>query len=174
MISSLIGNSSGGNTDTANWNQMRMNDVAWERQMNASNTAHQREVKDLVAAGLNPTLSAGGNGSSSPSASSGTPQVHPRIVQPDVLGAMSLFQKQQEIQNQTDLKDEAIAKSKADRGLTAKKTENEGKGVLKTLDQLGGDLLRNLRKQLKPNQYYKPPGNMPGPDLGPLINGANQ
>jgi len=31
-----------------------------------ANTAHQREVKDLVAAGINPVLTAGGSGASSP------------------------------------------------------------------------------------------------------------
>lgn len=88
VVSSLIGAKSAKDTNEA---QIRASERAFDKQKKETDTAHQREVLDLRAAGLNPVLSAKYGGASS------AQQVTPNLKTPyerfagDVNSAVSTY-----------------------------------------------------------------------------------
>lgn len=153
--------------------RMAADQRAWEQMM--SGTAHQREVSDLKKAGLNPILSAGGNGASTPSQSPATMQA-PMIQMPNIFEAINVSQNQQRIDNEKALQSANIAKMLTDQELTKAKTVQEKLiPAGKTLsDQISKDIRdlstwarkQTLEKLLKKQKSYRPDLNPAFPGLG--------
>lgn len=90
---------------------------AWSRQKQAAQSAHQWEVADLRAAGLNPILSAtGGNGANLPSVAVAQ---NANSDAPDIIGMMSALQgiRNQEQQENVLKAQERLIQTQADREL---------------------------------------------------------
>ena len=84
-------------TAYANQQNVKQAEIQRTFQSNMSSTAHQREVADLKAAGLNPILSGtGGRGASTPGGA--MPQINPISTQGAVT-ALASYKQQQEIAN---------------------------------------------------------------------------
>ena len=131
-----------------------------------SNTSHQREVEDLIKAGLNPVLSAGGNGASTPSPSVPS-MAPPQIDMPSIISMYTTEKQLEQNQQRIDLEKMAttasIAKTMSDTDLNKMKKILYQKGMIKAeLEGEASDVLKNMINFLKSNwKQNNPPKILP-------------
>lgn len=139
----VINSMSQGSTNKAN-EMMGLEQMNWQKMM--SDSAHTREVQDLKNAGLNPILSAGGGGASTPSGAAPVMQA-PKIELPDMMAygisMKQLEQADKKIQIDAANSASGIAKNLTDQQLTKAETILKKKGMIRA--DLEGDASKALK-----------------------------
>lgn len=150
-------------------------------QLNMASTQHQREVEDMKKAGLNPILSAGGQGAAAPSGASAPSAPAADSQLGLIVPALSLLQKNREldqadqrIKNETDMTQSVIGKNTTDADLNRAKTVTEKNEATKTNltsqpYKWGNELLKSIlnpqpsriQKGIPSSQQLPPGNNLP-------------
>lgn len=152
---------------------------AWSRQKQAAQSAHQWEVADLRAAGLNPILSAtGGNGANLPSVAVAQ---NANSEAPNIIGMMSALQgiRNQEQQERVLKAQERLIQTQADREIDSATLLRSQTAQINTQNyipavfnarMMDDSKLRNLMADMYQTQLYK---NALG-QFGQLLGGVQQ